>query len=242
MRKLTKILRWTFCVPLFCSTAAAASEVMPNMVGTEAVTSLIRETAFDTTLFFRSHHWDRSNIGVLYTGDDYGWPVYAFAIAPGCMNENEPVAICHLGMSARMLRVVYSDDQRPRNAAARLVRQMADAGADTPEKLRDAMDNVELQWLEANLLTCPGALEQLKRAEEVAWVPAEVLVPPDINGQVPPLVLHADKVTVTFRKKLWNATFSGWTGDSSPAKWAVEMAQTLEPCWQSSSSPVPWRR
>ena len=216
--------------------AGQASSGWPNMVGTEGVTSLLHEVAFDTDRYFQGN---KASISIVYTGDDYNWPVYGIGIVRGCAHPDVlPLAQCREAWRARMVRVPQTGMESPRLAAARFVRRLADAGANTREAMDEAVMGAGLQWLEADIKTCPGAEDHIAKATQLDWVPHEAIEEP--SRDMPRLVLHADKLTVTFQKHLWNARFHGWIGDGSPAVWGKDMADLLEPCWRPATVRTPW--
>lgn len=218
------------------ASAAQASSGWPNMAGTEGVTTLLHKVAFDTDRFFQSK---KASIGIVYTGDDYNWPVYGIGIVRGCTFPDVlPLEQCRGAWRARMVRVPQTDMESPRLAAARFVRRLADEGAHTLEAMDEAVIGAGLQWLEADIKTCPGAEDHIAKVTQIDWVPREAIEEP--SRDMPRLVLHADKLTVTFQKHLWNATFHGWIGDGSPAVWGKELADRLEPCWRPARVRAPW--
>lgn len=208
------------------------------------VREMVQQAAFDATSYFPSRYIkDRSVVRIAYTGDDYGWPVYSIAIAEGCLDgETVPRDNCASRLRARMVRAPHIPDAaRPRLLGARLVARVSETGAGTLSEVRQALGEMNLEWVEADLRTCPGALATLARSAEADWVPDAVANPrpdDDLSG----LVLHADIVRVDFKQYARLTTYNGWIAERSPAAWAVEMAATLEPCWEPAPEPPPWLR
>ncbi|WP_303698898.1 hypothetical protein [Brevundimonas naejangsanensis] len=209
---------------------------------TQDIRAIVREAAFDPKTYFPSKYTkDRSIVRIAYTGDDYGWPVYSIAIAAGCLEgETIPRDNCASRLRARMVRApAIPDAARPRLLGAQLVTRVKETGATSPEEVRQALRDMNLEWVEADLRTCPGALATLTRSAEAAWVP-DAIINPTPGDEMASLVLHADIVRVELQQYARLTTYSGWIAERSPAAWAVEMASTLEPCWGSISNPPPW--
>lgn len=203
---------------------------------------MVRQVAFDPRTYFPSQYIkDRSIVRIAYTGDDYGWPVYSIAIAAGCMDgETIPRDNCASRLRARMVRApVLPDAARPRVQGAQLVARVRESGAESAEDVRRVLSELNLEWVEADLRTCPGALAALARSAEAAWVPVAVADPPLRGGDLG-IVLHADIVRVEVQQYARFTSYSGWIAEQSPAAWAVEMASILEPCWAPTQNPPPW--
>lgn len=208
------------------------------------VTAMVRDAAFDPKTYFPSRYIrDRSIVRIAYTGDDFGWPVYSIAIAEGCLDgETIPRDDCASRLRARMARApAVPDAARPRLLGSRLVTRVKETGAGSPEEVRRALGEMDLEWVEADVRACPGALDALARSAGAVWVPDAVAHPvPEDN--MSGLVLHADIVRVEIQQYARLTAYSGWIAEGSPAAWAVEMAAALEPCWRPTSEPPPWRR
>lgn len=208
------------------------------------VRAIVQQVAFDPKTYFPSQYiTDRSIVRIAYTGDDYGWPVYSIAIAEGCLDgETIPRDSCASRLRARMVRApAIPDATRPRLLGARLVARVKDTGAETSDEVRQALSDMNLEWVEADLRTCPGALATLARSAGAVWVP-DAITDPTPDDDMLGIVLHADIVRVDFQQYARLTTYSGWIAERSPAAWAVEMASTLEPCWRPSSDQPPWLR
>jgi len=207
------------------------------------IRAIVQQVAFDPKTYFPSRYVnDRSVVRIAYTGDDYGWPVYSIAIAEGCLDGETVLRDnCASRLRARMVRApAIPDTHRLRVLGARLVARVRETGARTADEVRQTLNDMNLEWVEADLQTCPGALAILARSAEAVWVPDAIVNPtPDDNMS---LVLHADIIRVDFQQYARMTTYNGWIAERSPAAWAVEMASTLEPCWRPSSDQPPWLR
>jgi hypothetical protein len=206
------------------------------------VREAVGRIAFDPARYFPSAYVsDRSIVRITYTGDDYGWPVYAIAIAEGCVEgETVPRDQCASRLRARMVRAPAPDGMtRPRQRGVRLVNQLVERKATSSEQIRAALDQIGPEWVEADLRTCPGATEALSKAGEAAWAP-EAVVNPKPTDELS-LVLHADIVRVELQQYARLTTYRGWLAEKSPAVWADGLAAVLEPCWRRADAPAPWR-
>jgi hypothetical protein len=203
---------------------------------------LVAEAAFDPTVYFPSRVYpDASFLRVTYTGDDYGWPIHAFAVAEGCV-DREPTAdaSCRGRLRARMARAPASaETTRPRHRGVQLLSRLAEQGATTPPLIRAALTDLGVEWLEADLRTCPGATEALRSLEDVSWTPVPSFDLDQLQ-YVSSLVMHADYIRLDVRHFARTATYAGWIAPNSPGLWAVEFAEVLEPCWRPAPVPPPW--
>ena len=202
----------------------------------------VRQMAFDPATFFPSPYIkDRSVIRITYTGDDYGWPVYAIAIAEGCIDqENVRQDDCKSRLRARMVRAPAPPNlTRARQRGVHLVTRLVERGATSPELMRTALDQLGVEWLEADLRTCSGAMETLQQSTEAVWVP-DAVSDPTPDDEMAGLVLHADIVQVEIQQYARRTTYVGWLAAGSPAVWAEALATVLEPCWRPANVSVPW--
>ncbi len=206
------------------------------------IRAIVQEVAFDPSTYFPSRYGrDRSIVRIAYTGDDYGWPVYSIAIAEGCLDgETDPKDNCASRLRARMVRAPsFAEATRPRHHGARLVARVTETGARSPQEVRQALTNIDLEWAEADIRTCSGASAALARSAEAVWVP-DAVANPSPDDDILGLVLHADIIRVDIQQYARRTSYSGWIADGSPAAWAVEMANTLEPCWEPALATAPW--
>lgn len=206
------------------------------------IRAIVQEVAFDPATYFPSRYGrDRSIVRIAYTGDDYGWPVYSIAIAEGCLDgETNPKDNCAARLRARMVRAPsLAEAARPRQQGARLVSRVTKTGARSSDEVRQALTNIDLDWVEADIHTCPGASVALARSAGAIWVP-DAVANPSPDDDIFGLVLHADIVRVDIQQYARLTSYSGWIAEGSPAAWAVEMANALEPCWEPTSATAPW--
>ncbi|WP_315764122.1 hypothetical protein [Sphingomonas sp. Y38-1Y] len=216
--------------------AALLAAQMPP-IGVEPQETIIK-LAFDPARLFgnRSH----ALVEIQYLGDDYAFPVYAIAIQRDCVGKRGPN--CQPTLIARMVRAPNAKTvERPRWAGAAIVGRVKQAGAKTADQVALVLDELELDWLEADLSSCPGAMAVVPDAERAEWVPPAVTRPKAIRPIE--MFLHFDKVTVSFAGDYTRkTTFSGRIADHLPSGWAIRLAAALEPCWRPATEPPPWRR
>lgn len=239
------LIRLTLCSLAFCSVVPPAS-AQERDVSIFDIRAPVSAQAFDPTRFFPSRYiTDRSSVRIVYTGDDYAWPVYAIAIAAGC-EDDEVVSRneCNLRLTARMVRAPAPlDMDRPRQRGTHLLRQLAERGAATPPQIAAALAEVGTEWLEADVRACPGALSVLRRSAEASWMPTTIIYldqPPTPIDFLAGLTMHADTVRVEFQQHARRSSYSGDIAEGTPTGWAVELATALEPCWRPATAPPPW--
>ena len=114
------------------------------------------------------------------------------------------------------------------------------AQADDDANIGRTLDGSGLQWLEANVETCPGAVEAVEAVRASDWRP-------DPSGFLPapgygPLLSHAARVRVRYSGLEATARFHGWTEAPGVPAAVTGLLDTLQPCWSPSASPPPWRR
>ncbi|MDF7775027.1 hypothetical protein P1X14_07205 [Sphingomonas sp. AOB5] len=195
--------------------------------------------AFDPARFFETDSEFRDLIRIRYVGDDRNWPVYSIVIRDAC--NGRPAEQCSQGRIARMVRapVPPQGAERPRWRGSALVIGLTGKGIRSRSDLVNALDGARLDWVEADLTTCPGAMAQLAKARDAQWVLPELVSPQPADSIE--LVIHADTVRVEFRSHLRRSIYDGRIAEKSPGQWAAELARTLEPCWKPASAPPPWR-
>lgn len=184
---------------------------------------------------------DPSIIRIAYTGDDYAWPVYSIAISEGCFEGETSSRECGSRLTARMVRSPAPPDMtRTRQRGSHLVRGLVERRATSRSSIRSNLRALGIEWLEADLRACPGVSSLLARSARLLWVPEEVSNPGP-RDEIR-LVLHADIVQVVFEQYARRATYDGYMSEGSPAAWAVELAEALEPCWRPARVTPPWGR
>ncbi len=207
----------------------------------EKVVRLRNETAalaFDPDKLFEKRMGQSKVVTIAYSGDDFGWPVYSIAISRnGCIGRDSKGIPCRWQRIARMVRAPAPPDfSRPRQRGSHLMQRML--RSDEPASA--SIDGMGLEWMEADLDTCPGANVHFEQAGRISWIPNEVFAPSPDN--LPPIILHADTVKVTFSAASRLAIYQGYIAEGSPAEWAVKLAEILESCWRPSQADPPWRR
>ncbi|WP_294263445.1 hypothetical protein [uncultured Sphingomonas sp.] len=152
---------------------AALALAQSTPIGTDSQESIIR-LAFDPArLFGRAGH---PLVGIQYLGDDYGYAVYAIALAHGCTGKRGPD--CRPALIARMVRAPDAlKVERPRWAGAAVVDRVKRTGATTPEQIATALDTLGLEWREADLSACPAAMAVLPDAAKAEWMPQPWQIP-----------------------------------------------------------------
>jgi len=205
----------------------------------------VRALAFDPTAYFPSPSIrDRSIIRIVYTGDDYGWPVYAIAVAEGCVDGEAVGDQCASRLRARMVRAPAPPAmERLRQRGLYLLNELGKRGATSTPLIRAALAELGTEWLEADLRACPGAVAALGRASDARWTPNAVTRfdhDPTVADYLEGLTLHADAVRVEFQQHFRRSTYIGDAGEGTPAGWAVDLAAVIEPCWRPANTPPPW--
>ncbi|HRE45380.1 MAG TPA: hypothetical protein PKY87_15605 [Terricaulis sp.] len=103
----------------------------------------------------------------------------------------------------------------------------------------------DLEWREAELNACPGAIDVFSQLESAHWVAPEMLRWPDL----PPgstIVAHPRfhhpivDITISYSGR-GTTRFSGYLDEGGPGGWAHYLAAALEPCWRPTQAPPPWR-
>ncbi len=236
MRPLASL---TVYVSFFASWGQDAQGQAASVSETRAA---VRAMAFDPARYFPSREGaDRSMIKITYTGDDYGWPVYAIAVAEGRVDQEDvQQGDCASQLRARMVRApAPANLTRPRQRGQYLVGEIVGEGAASSEEIRIALTKINPEWVEADLRACPGAMDTLKRSSEAVWVP-EAIAEPDSDAGYVEVIFHADIIEVELQQYARRASYRGWIAKDSPAAWAESLAAALEPCWRPARAAAPW--
>jgi hypothetical protein len=177
---------------------------------------------------------DEMILTVAASGRDNYAPAYSLAIAHLC----EPIqGGCQPHYVARVLRVSADRDEWTSRGLALVNR------VDRTRRVEDAeaaLEDSDLQWLEADAATCEGviaAIDAVRLADWRADLPASLT--PQGEGDI---ILHPAMIRV----ELWGAyvrtRYQGWLhGNGVPAA-AIQLMERLEPCWRPSRTPRPWER
>lgn len=198
----------------------------------------VQAFAFDPNRFF----YDPSEpaMSVRYLGDDSGFPVYAIAVRRGCTNADRGKArrTCGERLIARMVRSPLGEGKSPRARARgqRLFATIARAAPQNDDALLGLLDNMGLEWLEADIHKCPTAMAHPATGRELKFSSAL-----EHAGQPAEIILHADTVLFETGDYLTPSRYEGWLKPGSPDMWANDFAASLETCWNPSPAPVPWR-
>lgn len=196
-----------------------------------------RELAFDPTRLFPER--SQTALSIRYLGDDYGFPVYAIAVRRGCIDADQGEArrTCGARLTARMVRSSYKGEPpRPRARGQQLFAVIAQSKPQNDDALLRSLDTAGLEWLEADVRSCPPAMAYLATGRDLKFSPSV-----DLTGPPTELVLHADIVTFEISDFLTRSRYVGWLKPGSPAAWANDFATSLESCWRPSAAVVPWR-
>lgn len=196
-----------------------------------------RALSFDPSRFFPERA--ESAMSIRYMGDDYGYPVYAIAVRKGCTDADQGEArrTCGARLIARMIRSPYEGKPpRPRMRGQRLFNVIAHVKPQSEDALLRLLDDIGLEWLEADIRRCPTAMKHLATVRDLKFSSAI-----DTSGNLDEIVLHADMVTFEISDYPMRSRYEGWPKPGSPAAWANEFAASLETCWKPSTATVPWR-
>jgi hypothetical protein len=241
MRHLIRLLCTSLCLSAVAQSVQGQDAGAPSTI---EVQQIVQRLAFDPGKFFPSQYIkDHAVVRIVYTGDDYAWPVYAVALAEGCVDgENNQRDQCASRVRARMVRAPEPPEaSRPRQRGARLVARLMESGSVSLPQVQASLQQMGVEWVEADLRDCPGAMQALARSAEAIWVP-DAIANPHPGDEMSGLVLHADIVQVEFQQYARLAHYRGWIAEGSPAEWAVEFVSALEPCWRPAMAPAPWLR
>ena len=193
--------------------------------------------AFDPKKLFGGTVPGPDQVTIAYAGDDFGWPVFSMAVRRGCLDGEKMGPHCAARRVARMVRSPAPPDlTRPRQRGSLLMDRMLKGDGPLPLRL----DRAGLEWVEADLNSCPGATRKFEDGRSIMWVPAEVFASgsPPLRG----IPLHADNVEVVFTGYSRRSTYNGYVAPGSAAQWAVELAAALDGCWRPLTAVAPWHR
>lgn len=200
-----------------------------------------RQLAFDPARFFESAPADSLFMQIVYSGDDYGFPVYSIAVRKGCTESDtgEARRTCGDRMIARMVRAPFDGiPERPRWRGAKLFGALAEQDIADDRQLAAALDSQRLEWLEADIGTCEAGLAHLGASDVDFFTD-----PPRPTNTDLGIVLHADKISFDYRGDyLTRSSYFGWVKPGSPGMWAAQFANSLEDCWAPASAPAPWSK
>lgn len=200
------------------------------------VTAILTTLAFDPEKLFET---EGDRITVAYGGADMNGPVFALAVQHGCLSHEARSPACGSRVTARMVRAPDAGSDRPRARGALLQQRLRDRQATTASQIAENLGPAGVQWLEADLGQCPAAAAILARSNDAEWVPKELY---DREKADVVIVTHADSVKVSFRSAFQRSSHQGYVAAGSPAQWAVDLSEALEPCWRPATAVPPWLR
>ncbi|UYV15175.1 hypothetical protein [Porphyrobacter sp. ULC335] len=198
--------------------------------------------AFDPERFFDGRYVEAPILTIRYLGDDYDFPVYAIALYKGCHDADaEGDRSCRDRLQARMIRAPYDGEpERPRWRGTRLLEDLHTRGVSSRKELLKALDDGAVEWLEADLATCPAALNHARSTDELRWFGEPLIQEPSDEIAI---IMHFDTIDVRFRPNYFtDFRYQGHVGDGLPSGWADAFAKSLESCWKPATATRPWRR
>lgn len=197
----------------------------------------VARLAFDPDRYFADERSGRNDIRIVYSGDAFGWPIYAIAIRRGCGPANTGRG-CDAGFRMRMARApAPASMSRPRDRAIPIWRRFTEGPGRTPRQAAAILDEAEVEWLETDSVDCPGVAPLLERTSAMSWVPVGLS-----PGQMPAApVMHYDVVEISFSAYSSRATYIGAIVEGAPSGWAARLALAAERCWRPAASVAPWR-
>lgn len=223
------------------ATAEGATKAEEAM-SVDAIRSATRQLAFDPGRFFPERYSDPL-IEIRYTGDDYGYPVYAIAVDRGCTSQDigEARKTCFGRLTARMVRApgigpAEGEGRSRRQAGAKIFVQLQHIAPRDEAQLRKSIDALGLEWLEADVNACPAAMAHLETDGDIGFF-ANPVVPKDNSLDI---VLHADKIAFSFGGYLTRSHYDGHLAKGSPGAWAHQLAVSLGDCWKPATATAPW--
>jgi hypothetical protein len=178
-----------------------------------------------------------------YTGDDWAWPVYAFALQ-WRIDQICREGVCDHQWRALMNRAPAAPDADPTAANFRprwrgmyttgalelLMEQHPDAEID------ELISLLPIEQVETNSDSCDGLIDHLGTFSEVIWLNDETITRlqlPDPDTDQIIFSLHADRMSIdfsSFRGSISSQHLVPETGNV--AGWADEFVRLVEPCWQ----------
>lgn len=168
--------------------------------------------------------------------DNYA-PDYSLAIAYRC-TPSDIAGQWRCGYAARLLRVGPSDDDGRFERSLLLFNQARSIESVADERTR--LDQAPLQWLEADLDTCPNGVFAMDSVRVADWRP-------DIHYALQPveqreIILHPAAIVVRMHGTYATSIYEGWVLAPGVPAAIRHLLDTLEPCWRAADSPKPWRR
>lgn len=198
------------------------------------------QTAFDPDRNFAGELRPSSDDELVLTAaassrDDFA-PAYSLAIAYRCIPVGDG-SQCQGKYIARMLRVGPAGEEQFERSFAMLALVGRARSADARIA---ALEESNLDWLEADLGSCAGAIHAMDSIRIADWRP-------DIHYALQPveerdLILHPAMIRVRMSGSYTTARYQGWVLAQGVPAAVRHLLETLDSCWTPSHSPRPWRR
>lgn len=220
-------MRWGLMIAALFLALPAQAQSDPDFDEKTRVKNLVEWLAFDPDLFFGSPNYFNA---IRIRSSFESWPIYSIAIVDGCAVKGAPRPACADQRLARMVRAPIG--ARGNN----LVAAIRKTGARDEVQISVALDKAGLEWLEADLVACPGAMAVVGKASAVPWGPY------NDRNTVFRMASHAEMIEVLFSVSDGDMIWRGAVFDGTPSAWAKDLATVLEPCWKPARAPAPWRR
>ena len=87
----------------------------------------------------------------------------------------------------------------PRQRGSGLIARLIEGGSVSRAQVQASLHDMGVEWVEADVRSCPMALQALAQSAEAAWVP-DAVAAPHPGDELSGLVLHADMVSVEFQQ------------------------------------------
>lgn len=224
-------------IPAAIALLAAASPASASPRSAYEAGQMLFGTAFDPERIFAGDLEPSSDDELLLTAaasvrDDYV-PGYSLAIAYECYHV--PGGCRYL---ARMLRVGPGNLDALHDKGFALLQRVREAGSSA--RVRAALESSKLQWLEADLSRCKGAIAAMDAIRVADWRP-------DVHYALLPVeqrevILHPAMIRVRMSGSNSTARYQGWVLAPGVPAAVAGFLEVLEPCWFPSPSRPPWRR
>ncbi|GJL96907.1 MAG: hypothetical protein DHS20C06_07240 [Hyphobacterium sp.] len=182
---------------------------------------------------------------VQYTGDDYDFPVYAFALSSARHPDRENHRDERVWF-ARMNRSPAADgddpfveNYRPRLRGINLLRIYSEQLADRQGRSRqEILAALPVEQYQANSYACPGMWDQIAAVRDADWFEEDGMAiryftntEADYDNII--ISVHADRMNIEFDRLGGNISFEGMVPRTGTvAGWANELVAALESCWR----------
>ena len=184
----------------------------------------------------KNGNYSQPIIGVVYTGDDWAWPVYATGIFRGC---RKPISEDYSGpcepefWALKLSAATNSGTGRPRHAGSRLTQNVYELlQSSTATTIDEAMSRVNTDWQFTTFSMCPSAQLAL---DDLGTIDLDIAALKKHSGHY----LHSDYVTIKIKHAQQSITVKSPVNDPF-GKWATALDEALQYCWQPAKLPKPW--